>query len=69
MRVLRGVGGRVLACGCLVGIYETYKGEVVATLDARGPSCSEPDHRPNTRLPVTPHPPFDISPDSPLPHR
>lgn len=45
MRLLRGLSGRVLSCGCLVGVYETYEGEVVATIDARGKQCSSPDHR------------------------
>ena len=39
MRLLRGLSGRVLPCGCLVGVYETYEGEVVATIDARGKQC------------------------------
>ena len=45
MRLLRGLAGRVLPSGCLVGVYETYSGGVVATIDARGPACSRPDHR------------------------
>jgi hypothetical protein len=44
MRLLRGVSGRVLDCGCLVGIYETYAGHVIATIDARGPACDQPTH-------------------------
>jgi hypothetical protein len=44
MRLLRGVAGRVLPCGCLVGIYETYEGSVVATIDARGPRCPQAAH-------------------------
>ena len=45
MRLLRGLSGRVLPCGCLVGLYETYEGDVVATIDVRGKSCQSPDHR------------------------
>lgn len=45
MRLLRGIGGRVLACGCLVGVYETYAGTVIASIDAPGSSCHRPDHR------------------------
>ena len=45
MRFLRGLAGRVLPCGCLVGVYETYSGGVVATIDACGPACAEPQHR------------------------
>jgi hypothetical protein len=44
MRLLRGLGGRVLSCGCLVGIYETYEGQVVATIDAQGATCTDADH-------------------------
>jgi hypothetical protein len=44
MRLRRGVAGRVLACGCLVGIYETYEGSVVATIDAKGPACPQAAH-------------------------
>lgn len=45
MRLLRGLAGRVLSCGCLVGVYETYNSGVVATIDARGPLCEHNDHR------------------------
>jgi hypothetical protein len=45
MRLLRGLSGRVLPCGCLVGVYETYSGGVVATIDARGATCTQPGHR------------------------
>jgi hypothetical protein len=45
MRLLRGVAGRVLPCGCLVGIYETYEGSVVATVDARGATCVQSAHQ------------------------
>lgn len=39
MRFLRGLKGRVLPCGCLVGVYETYDGNVVTTIDARDLAC------------------------------
>ena len=45
MRILRGLSSRVLECGCLVGVYETYDGEVVTILDAKGPECAESAHR------------------------
>jgi hypothetical protein len=51
MRLLRGVAGQVLACGCLVGVYETYGGRVVATVDARGASCAQQSHRLHAVLP------------------
>lgn len=44
MRILRGLGGRVLVCGCLVGFYETYSGRTVAILDARDPTCTDTSH-------------------------
>jgi len=44
-RILRGLGGRVLRCGCLVGVYETYTNETVAILDAKGSACAESSHR------------------------
>lgn len=52
MRLLRGLSGRVLSCGCLVGVYETYEGEVVATIDARGKQCPSADHRLHATIPV-----------------
>ena len=52
MRLLRGLSGRVLPCGCLVGVYETYEGDVVATIDARGKQCQSSDHRLHATIPV-----------------
>jgi hypothetical protein len=40
MAILRGLSSHLLQCGCLVGIYETYDGNVVTILDARGPQCA-----------------------------
>jgi len=51
MRLLRGLGGRVLPCGCLVGIYETYEGSVVSTVDAKGSKCADPGHQRREPLP------------------
>jgi hypothetical protein len=45
MRLLRGVGSRLLPCGCLAGIYETYADTTVTIIDARGEHC---DHREHT---------------------
>ena len=45
LRILRGLGGRLLACGCLVGLYETYSGPTVTILDARDPNCTDTSHR------------------------
>lgn len=33
------VGGRVLPCGCLTGIYNTWTGDVVAIVDAPSDAC------------------------------
>lgn len=52
MRLLRGLGGRVLSCGCLVGIYETYEGQVVATIDAPSATCTDADHRLHHTIPA-----------------
>ncbi len=52
MRLLRGLSGRVLPCGCLVGVYETYDAEVVATIDARGRDCGVSAHRKHAAVPI-----------------
>jgi len=44
MRILRGLGGRLLPCGCLLGLYETYDGHTVATIDACDPHCTDATH-------------------------
>jgi hypothetical protein len=53
MRLLRGVSGESLPCGCLIGVYETYEGTVVRMIDATGDSCPHPHHRVNAELPST----------------
>ena len=50
MRVYRGLSGRLLPCGCLVGSYETYAGTTVEIVDAPAPSCANPLHREGARL-------------------
>ncbi len=45
MRILRGLSSRRLACGCLVGLYETYSGEVTEILDYHDPACTNRRHR------------------------
>ena len=52
MRILRGLSSRVLPCGCLAGLYETYESEIVGILDARGPSCADSSHEPGQNLPL-----------------
>ena len=51
MRILRGLSSRLLPCGCLTGIYETYDNEVVGIIDARGSSCADESHGPGQTLP------------------
>lgn len=54
MRILRGVSSRHLTCGCLTGVYETYDGDIVAILDARGASCTDPAHSDGNIIPNDP---------------
>lgn len=51
MRILRGLTSRLLACGCIAGVYETYDGAVVTLLDDRGPDCTVPSHVAGNELP------------------
>jgi len=44
MRILRGLTSRLLPCGCMAGVYETYDGAVVTLLDERQATCAEPGH-------------------------
>jgi hypothetical protein len=52
MRIRRGLGSRRLSCGCVAGIYETYRDETVTILDAKGPACLDGDHVAGNLLPV-----------------
>ena len=51
MRILRGLTSRVLPCGCLAGIYETYDGQIVSIVDERGDGCPHADHQDGKPLP------------------
>jgi hypothetical protein len=51
MRILRGLTSRLLPCGCLAGVYETYDGEIVTLLDERQASCLEPTHAEGNQIP------------------
>lgn len=51
MRILRGLTSRLLPCGCIAGVYETYDGAVVTLLDDRAASCSDPAHIAGEELP------------------
>ena len=52
MAILRGLSSRLLTCGCLAGVYETYEGDVVTIIDARGPACKNPTHVDGKTLPT-----------------
>jgi hypothetical protein len=51
MRILRGLTSRVLPCGCIAGVYETYDGAVVTLLDDRHERCANPAHEPGHEIP------------------
>jgi len=51
MRILRGLTSRLLKCGCVAGIYETYDGEIVTLIDERQSSCSDSSHENGNRIP------------------
>jgi hypothetical protein len=40
----------MLACGCLVGLYETYKSETIAVIDAKGSTCHVDSHRVDEKI-------------------
>ena len=52
MRIRRGLASRRLACGCVAGVYETYRDEIVTILDAKGPHCGESAHSAGKVLPL-----------------
>jgi hypothetical protein len=51
MRILRGLTSRLLPCGCVAGVYETYDRFVVTLLDEREARCSDPNHIEGNQLP------------------
>ena len=59
MRILRGLTSRLLTCGCLAGIYETYDGAVVTLIDDRDPQCPSPSHVAGHEVPE-----FSVTPQS-----
>jgi hypothetical protein len=54
MQILRGLSSKILPCGCLAGVYETYNGEVVGILDARSGACTIAAHQNGKQLPAAP---------------
>ena len=53
MRILKGLSSRLLPCGCVAGVYETYDGEVVTLLDERSRECTDKSHEDGSRIPDT----------------
>jgi len=51
MRILRGLTSRLLSCGCVAGIYETYDGAVVTLIDERNTQCENVSHQNGNRIP------------------
>jgi hypothetical protein len=51
MRILRGLSSRLLPCGCVAGIYETYDGDVVTIVDERAAACIDPRHADGNVIP------------------
>ena len=51
MRILRGLTSRVLPCGCVAGVYETYDGGVVTLLDERESTCQVDAHENGKPIP------------------
>ena len=51
MQILRGLSSKILPCRCLVGIYETYDGEVVGILDAKSGACGVAAHENGKQIP------------------
>jgi hypothetical protein len=52
-RILRGLSSRLLQCGCLLGIYETYEGTVIGLVDAKAGACHDASHDAGNVLPVS----------------
>jgi hypothetical protein len=50
MRIRLALNSYSRPCGCLVGVYETYAGEVVEIVDAPGEGCQDRLHRSGARL-------------------
>ncbi len=51
-RILRGLSSRLLSCGCLLGIYETYDGTVIGLVDSKGGECVVTAHEHGNDIPV-----------------
>lgn len=65
MRIRRGLGSRRLPCGCLAGIYETYRDEIVTIVDVPGAGCDHPRHLAGTVLPTSMNQSAPLEPERP----
>jgi hypothetical protein len=52
-RILRGLSSRVLPCGCLLGIYETYEGAVIGLIDLKSARCEDQSHDGGNVIPAS----------------
>ena len=50
MPILRGTNSALLPCGCVIGVYETYRGQSLAIVDLKNPRCTDRSHRVNARI-------------------
>jgi hypothetical protein len=51
-RILRGLSSKLMPCGCLLGVYETYEGSIVGLIDAKAAACTDVAHDGGNILPV-----------------
>jgi hypothetical protein len=65
-RILRGLSSKLLPCGCLLGVYETYEGSIVGLIDAKAAACTDAVHDGGNVLPV--HRNNEVRPDTQAEH-
>ncbi len=51
-RILRGLSSKLLRCGCLLGVYETYEGAIIGLIDLKAAECTIVSHDGGNVLPV-----------------
>jgi hypothetical protein len=61
-RILRGLSSKLMPCGCLLGVYETYEGSIVGLIDAKAAQCTTVNHDGGNVLPV--HDDGEVQPDT-----
>ena len=54
MTIRRCVGSKRLACGCTVGVYETFGGRTLAVIDGPAAACGRPEHAEGMLAPASP---------------